>query len=118
MESPRTRPSCPIKKKIINPPEEEIPHSKPVEKQEKPSPESLEASLEAQAEALASSLPGDSPIEEPPARGKSELARHKANQEAIDQLVAKLPDGVRKQMDELFRARYTRIQKLELEQPE
>lgn len=79
-------------------------------------PDSLDASLEAQAEALAASLPGnDEHVSEPPrSKGKSELARHRASQEEIAALVEKLPPRVREQMDELFRANYTRIQKLNI----
>ena len=51
---------------------------------------------------------------EPIKRGESELARHRASQEEIERLVSKLPERVRDQMDELFRARYTRIQKLDI----
>ena len=46
---------------------------------------------------------------------QSENARRKANQEEISRLVERLPSQVREQLDELFRARYTRIEKVKTE---
>lgn len=114
----RTLPKLPIKKKIAdtaNASTFEAPG-----KSKEPLPDSLDASLEAQAEALAASLPGnDEPLSQSPrSKGKSELARHRASQEEIAALVEKLPPRVREQMDELFRANYTRIQKLNIKDEE
>ena len=78
-------------------------------------PQSLDESLDAQAEALAASFPADTLEGDSQPSVKSEAARHRANQAEIDRLVNQLPDRLRDQMDQLFRARYTRIQKLNLE---
>ena len=79
-------------------------------------PDSRDASLEAQAEALAASFPVTDESTEPgPARrAEADLTRHRASQEEIARLLDQLPDRVREQMDTLFRARYTRIQKLDI----
>lgn len=81
-------------------------------------PTSLEASQDAQAEveALAATFSGEAVVAETPhMKGKSELARHRAGQKEIAKCIDQLPDRVRSQMDELFRANYTRIQILDLE---
>ena len=81
-------------------------------------PNSLEASLEAQAEAeaIASSFPVTDEVGEPGVnkRVEADLTRHRASQEEIQRLLSQLPERVRDQMDDLFRARYTRIQKLDI----
>jgi hypothetical protein len=43
------------------------------------------------------------------------LVRQRASQAEISKLVNQLPDRIREQMDDLFRARYTRIQILDLD---
>ena len=80
----------------------------------------MEASIDAQAEALAASFPVTDESTEPGAikRGEADLARHRASQEEIQKLVDKLPERIRDQMDDLFRARYTRIQKLDIQKEE
>jgi hypothetical protein len=77
----------------------------------------LQANPEAEAEELAASFSGRDVVEEPKPgkKVKSELARHRSSQEEISKLVEKLPERVRDQMDELFKARYTRIQKLDID---
>ena len=77
----------------------------------------MQANPEAEAEELAASFSVGSAVEEPKPGKKveSELARHRASQEEISRLVEKLPERVRDQMDELFKARYTRIQRLDID---
>lgn len=117
---PRAPPRFPGKKKITEPAGSA---NRPAQADDGTSksdlPESPQASLEAQVAELAASMPeGVSVEEEPNAAGKSELARHRAGRDEINQLVNRLPDRVREQMDQLFHARYTRIQKLDLDSVE
>lgn len=47
-------------------------------------------------------------------RAEADLTRHRASQEEIARLLDQLPERIKEQMETLFRARYTRIQKLDI----
>lgn len=76
----------------------------------------MDASVEAQAEALTASFPVTDAVGEPETvkRQEADLTRVRASQEEIQRLLSLLPERVKDQMDDLFRARYTRIQKLDI----
>ncbi|QXD28457.1 hypothetical protein GA003_00280 [Opitutia bacterium ISCC 52] len=80
----------------------------------------MDASVEAQAEALAASFPVTDAVTdavgepETVKRQEADLTRVRASQEEIQRLLSLLPERVKDQMDDLFRARYTRIQKLDI----
>ncbi len=118
---PRTPPKRPIKKKIAEAPlgsgnSEQASPPPPAKAVSETTPDSRDASVEAQAEALAASFPVTDAVGEPDAikRGEADLVRVRASQEEIQRLLGQLPERVRDQMDDLFRARYTRIQKLDI----
>lgn len=109
-------PRHPLKKKIVSGSSQPEP-SETASAAKVKVPDSLDASLEAQAAALADSFPETDQVEEsaPKKKVKSDLARHRAAQKEIEKLVNQLPNRIREQMEDLFRARFTRIQKLDPE---
>ncbi|MBH54397.1 MAG: hypothetical protein CMI18_08630 [Opitutaceae bacterium] len=104
---------CPIKKKIN---ESTAVPTLPGEKAEEPQnlvPRSRDAALEAEVKALVGSIPGDPDGLQPEVEELASRIQGSTDPQEIEALAEKLPDSVRLQMKELFRAQFTRIQNLD-----